>query len=201
MSDDSKALIKELENLSNKINNKPFPLWNELPDLDLYMDQVILLMEKYLENYTDGDSKLITPSMINNYVKLGILPPPNKKRYSKEHIAHLLIICTLKQVLPIPSIKEIIDIQTQKYSIEDLLNNFSRFYQGNYSNVVSFANDFIALEVKHSSSSDLALSMAIISSAGRQIAEKILELNKEELSKKEKTSAKENKKESKKSSK
>ena len=95
------------KNLTEVLNARKIPLWNELPELDLYMDQVIGLMEKYL-NASKKD-KLITPSMINNYVKLGIMPPPQKKKYSKTHIAYLIIICSLKQVMPIPNIKILID--------------------------------------------------------------------------------------------
>lgn len=72
-------------NLKEILNTRKIPLWNELPELDLYMDQIIVLMEKYLGS-TPKD-KLITPSMINNYVKLGIIPSPTKKKYSKVHIA------------------------------------------------------------------------------------------------------------------
>ena len=57
------------------------PHWEDLPEIDLYMDQVIALMEKYLSDLTtQDDSKLITPSMINNYVKLNIIPAPTKKK-------------------------------------------------------------------------------------------------------------------------
>ena len=66
-------------NLKEILNTRKIPKWNELPELDLYMDQVIVLMEKHL-NASKKD-KLITPSMINNYVKLGIVPPPIKKQY------------------------------------------------------------------------------------------------------------------------
>ena len=87
---------------SDKLYSRKIPLWNELPELDLYMDQIIVLMEKYLGS--SQEDKLITPSMINNYVKLGIIPRPTKKKYSKTHIAYLIIICSLKQVMPIADI-------------------------------------------------------------------------------------------------
>ena len=68
-----------------KIIKHKLPYWDELPEIDLYMDQVIVLMEKYLSWYIgyDSENKIITPSMINNYVKLGIIPAPIKKKYSK----------------------------------------------------------------------------------------------------------------------
>ena len=114
------------KNLTEVLNARKIPLWNELPELDLYMDQVIGLMERYL-NASKKD-KLITPSMVNNYVKLGIMPPPQKKKYSKTHIAYLIIICSLKQVMPIPNIKILIDEKLKNSSIEELLNEYSKLH-------------------------------------------------------------------------
>lgn len=86
------------------------PTWDELPTIDLYMDQVILLLTKYLEIFAavSNDDKIITPTMINNYVKQKTIPAPVKKRYSKMHLAYLIIICILKQTLSISTISKII---------------------------------------------------------------------------------------------
>ena len=102
------------------------PEWNELPDLDLYMDQVIALMSKYIPGL--AEDKLLTSSMINNYVKTGAMPPPVKKRYSRSHIVHLIIICVLKQIMPISSIKKLIDSMLQTCSEQELMDNFSSLY-------------------------------------------------------------------------
>lgn len=101
------------------------PRWESLPEIDLYMDQVIALMEKYLSVFgTSGKDKLITPAMINNYVKLGIIPPPVKKKYSRSHLAHLITVCLLKPVLPIPAIKELLAYQTQNRDISNVFDLF-----------------------------------------------------------------------------
>ena len=92
---------KALEGLEG-LQAPQLPGWEALPQLELYMDQVIVLMEQYLSVFSDGKDKLITPSMINNYVKLGLIPPPVKKKYSREHLARLITICMLKQIMPIP---------------------------------------------------------------------------------------------------
>ena len=100
-----------------KIVKHKLPYWDELPEIDLYMDQVIALMDKYLSFHkTDEETKIITNSMVNNYVKLGIMPAPVKKKYSREHIAYLIIICTLKQALPISDIKDLIEIRVKRTS-------------------------------------------------------------------------------------
>ena len=80
------------------------PDWESLPQLDLYMDQVILLLNRYLSPIV-GEEKYVTASIINNYVRMKVMPPPVKKRYARMHLAYLIIICTLKQSLSISSIR------------------------------------------------------------------------------------------------
>ena len=66
----------------------------DIPNIDLYMDQVTTFMDKQLKNTTrnpEGD-KILTKTMINNYAKNDLLPPPVKKKYSKEHIVLLIFI-------------------------------------------------------------------------------------------------------------
>ena len=63
--------------------------------------------------------------MINNYVKHGMMPAPVKKKYSREHVAYLIIICSLKQALPISDIKELIERRVKRTSIEETLNYFN----------------------------------------------------------------------------
>jgi len=102
------------------------PTWEELPDMELYMDQVIFILEKQLELFheTFGAEKVITPSMINNYVKLGIIPAPVKKRYSRVHLAYLLIICTLKKTLDMATIRGIIPVDTELSEAARIYNSF-----------------------------------------------------------------------------
>ena len=94
--------------LCARVAQQRLPHWNELPDLELYMDQVLSLMERYLGSYPGFDRKGLTASMVNNYVKLGVMPPPVKKKYTRVHLAHLIIICVLKPCLPIDCIKNMI---------------------------------------------------------------------------------------------
>ncbi|MBE7009796.1 MAG: DUF1836 domain-containing protein, partial [Ruminococcaceae bacterium] len=97
---------KELSRLCHRVAQLRLPRWNELPDLELYMDQVLSLIERYLEGYPGR--KGLTAAMVNNYVKLGVMPPPVKKRYTRLHLAYLLAICVLKASLPIDSIKRMV---------------------------------------------------------------------------------------------
>lgn len=106
-----------------------FPRWNDLPDIELYMDQVLALMGKYFEKLEFQEDKALTPSMINNYVKMGVVPPPVKKKYSKTHLAHLFIVCMLKQILPLQKISVLIKAQLQQKSIQQLFDRLSSVYE------------------------------------------------------------------------
>ncbi len=119
-------LISSFTEIENALTSYSLPSWDMLPDLDLYMDQVISIVTKYLEVYdcVVGHHRLITPSMINNYVKLGIIPPPVKKKYSKLHLAYLLIVCTLKQTHDMSTIQEIIPISLDKESVQKTYDSF-----------------------------------------------------------------------------
>ena len=175
----SNKLNEIFNDFSEKMKNHSLPHWNDLPEIDLYMDQVIALMEKYLSDLIseDDENKLITPSMINNYVKLNIIPAPNKKKYSSEHLAYLLIICSLKQVMPIAKIKELIELKLKSSTIEELLNNFSDSYKETFENVLENSNSYIGKD--KDSFLDASIFLAMASSQSRFISEAILKMQKE----------------------
>jgi len=101
------------------------PRWNELPEIDLYLDQVVNYLEKYLGQYNvNKEDKIITKTMINNYVKQGIMPAPEKKKYSKSHVAYLIVICVLKQVYSISDIGKLISLTIQYFELSKAYNRF-----------------------------------------------------------------------------
>ena len=89
----------------------------DIPNIDLYMDQVTTFMDKQLKNTTrnpEGD-KILTKTMINNYAKNDLLPPPVKKKYSKEHIVLLIFIYYYKGILSISDIQSLLKPLTERY--------------------------------------------------------------------------------------
>jgi len=86
------------------------PTWDELPQIELYMDQVIVLLNDYLGpfSYDGTDDKLITAAMVNNYVKMKLVPPPVKKKYGRQHLALLVMLCALKPTLSIAVVSRIL---------------------------------------------------------------------------------------------
>lgn len=114
------------------------PRWNELPEIDLYLDQVVSYLEKYLDQYNViREEKIITKTMINNYVKLGIMPAPEKKKYSREHIAYLIVICVLKQVYSISDIGKLISLTIQYFELSKAYNRFCANLEISVKNVFS----------------------------------------------------------------
>lgn len=81
---------------------------NDIPNLDLYMDQVITLFEERLKHTKRNEAhKLLTKTMINNYTKDKLLMPAVKKKYTKEHILLMIILYELKHILTIGDIKDL----------------------------------------------------------------------------------------------
>ena len=79
------------------------PGWEELPSIPLYMDQVLYYCNESLAFFQgEMEGGVLTSSMVNNYVKNGVLPHPEKKKYGKEHLATLLMLCLLNEVLDPP---------------------------------------------------------------------------------------------------
>ena len=95
-SDMKKAILSLLDKLSGIDYINP----ESIPNIDLYMDQITSFMDDQLEmSKRREDDKLLTKTMINNYTKNDLLPPPVKKKYSKEHLLSLIFIYYLKNIL------------------------------------------------------------------------------------------------------
>lgn len=106
------------------------PTWDELPNIDVYMDQLITIVEDAVGPlYHFQTTKKLTPSMVNNYVKLQLIPRPVKKKYQKQHIARLIVITILKQVFDITSIQESIDIETKETNSQIAYDKFCQYFQ------------------------------------------------------------------------
>ncbi len=89
----------------------------DIPNIDLYMDQVTTFMEKQLRNTAryPGEDKILTKTMINNYAKNNLLPPPVKKKYSREHVLLLIFIYYYKGILTINDIQTLLNPLTERF--------------------------------------------------------------------------------------
>ena len=111
----------------------------DIPNIDLYMDQVTTLMDSRLRKSTrnPGDDKILTKTMINNYTKNDLLPPPVKKKYYKEHVLLLIFIYYFKGILSINDIQTLLKPLAEnffhngeKFSLEDVYNEVFSLEEG-----------------------------------------------------------------------
>lgn len=126
--------MEKEQNFLSKIKsfkNFNMPRWDDLPEIDLYMDQVISVTDKLLGSLSVENAPILTPSMINNYVKNRILPPPVKKKYSREHLAKLIIICIMKPIMEISAIADIMTRNEALFGTAQMLDKFSSMFEKN----------------------------------------------------------------------
>ena len=118
------------------IDKVHIPRWEELPNVDLYMDQILTFINTSLSeciNYGSDEEKennpILTKTMINNYVKNNILEAPVKKKYSKTQCAKLFVICILKQVFSMNEISSLISLALESTDIIHAYNSFCSLFE------------------------------------------------------------------------
>ena len=165
-----KEFENRLSDWEEKISVHTLPLWDELPVFELYMDQVIVLVNKYLAILENGEERVLTPSMINNYVKQKTLPPPVKKRYSRVHVAYLIMICILKQSLSISTIQKILPVEELGENISDIYMSFVKIQKQKFSDVT---DEIKKMYESEDFSDRLVMEVAISANVHKIVAEKL----------------------------
>ena len=109
----------ELRLLYEETSNREIIEPSDIPDIDLYMDQVTTFMETKLSSFKrNHDDKVLTKTMINNYAKAKLFPPPIKKKYNKNNIMMLIIIYHLKSMLSINDINKLLSPVTNELNLD-----------------------------------------------------------------------------------
>ena len=105
-----------LESILSSIDRMGYIKSDEIPNIELYMDQLTTFMEKRLSNTRrHSDDKIMTKTMINNYTKNDLLPPPERKKYGRDHIMMLLFIYYFKNILSMSDIKKLLTPLSRNY--------------------------------------------------------------------------------------
>ncbi len=153
------------------------PAWGELPDLELYMDQVVTYLKRQLAAFVDNPSgNLITPSVINNYVKAGVAPRPIKKKYGRSQLSALTMACFLKGVMPSQSIKTL--VMRDGHAPDEA---YHRDFTGAMHDVLRQEAEFLS-ELTRDGEADrdrlfqMAMCFAMRANADRYIADRLIEL-------------------------
>lgn len=145
MNKDNQECVNSLLQRLAKLNYiKP----GDVPNIDLYMDQVTTFMDEHLSDVKRyEDDKILTKTMINNYTKNDLLPPPVKKKYSKEHIYVLTFIYYLKNILSISDIQKLLNPLTDKFfnkeELPDLEYIYSEIYNMEKAQIASLSKDVV----------------------------------------------------------
>lgn len=150
-------------NFEQALREKRPQEWDSLPDIELYMDQLLSYVNRQIPEMMRDQE--LTKSMVNNYIKQQIIPRPNGKRYNKQHIAELSYLLMLKEVLPIQQCKELFE---QLKIGDQVEQNYTDFLNLLDSILLEGADDLTKISGKDTGSE--ALRFALLSYVMRRIA-------------------------------
>lgn len=180
MNTESLNFIKqELRDFSKEMSSYETEKWRSFPGIDLYMDQVITYLEKLLTifNDDDGKNKIITSSMVNNYVKEGYLKRPVNKKYDKFHLVTLYIMSMLKPILPIPLIANSLGNFENEQEYRNFFEELTKLQDEAFNDIsqkLSSALDNLSEEDYQTALRLFALQLTSEANARKIVAEKIL---------------------------
>lgn len=182
MSYDKDLITHKLQRWDKYITDYHLPEWDAIPNFGLYMDQVIGLLEDYL-NFIPSDekNKFVTASTINNYVRLKIMPAPIKRKYYRIHIAYLIFILVLKQTLSISDVQKLVPSGISEDQVRDTYSKytdtFRRLALFFNQQVQSAANEILSSDTDVNDAVDhLLVESALISAFAKIMAEKLIYL-------------------------
>ena len=182
---DTAFVEKKLRRWEKYINEFRLPAWEAIPDLGLYMEQVLALLTDYLDYLPPElkEEQFITAATINNYVRNRYMPKPFKKKYYRIHIAYLVMICTLKQSLTIATLTKLIPNDIPEEQVKEIYTAYRERHRitAEYfvETVRAVAAPILGHDERRMSASvdetdDLISTYAILSGLSGLLAEKLL---------------------------
>ncbi|GAB6107850.1 DUF1836 domain-containing protein [Fusibacter bizertensis] len=152
--------------------------WHEMPEFSIYSDQLLQLVRDELSFMSFNGDVLVTKSMVNNYVKWGMMPKPIKKKYDKLQIVYVLVITLLKPILPIMKIKEGIQLQILIEGHENAYNSFCTVLEESLQEVflpIIEQRQNYTFKERTLSADKLAISSITLALSSKLLTEKIIE--------------------------
>lgn len=192
MAYDNELIAAKLRRWEKYIENYSLPSWDSIPNFGLYMEQVISLLNEYIDYLPPElkDEQVVTPSAINNYVRTKVMPEPEKKKYYRIHIAYLIMICTLKQTLSISMIQRIIPVDISEDEVKGIYSAYvSRHALSSKAfiymvrmmgaNILEHDdnNEFVANDT-----SDLIFTISLVGGLSKLLADKLILLDGKDIS-------------------
>ncbi len=158
--------MEQIKEIIQKMISQTSLTYDRLPDIDLYMDQVIEYLSRQSISQRENDK--ISSAMINNYIKDGLLPRANDKKYSREHLAYLMMIARIKQTLSVKDTGVLLKAETDGKDVAEYFNDFQKL-------VSDTASDFErSLPDDENELSRVALRLAVTGYVNRIVCELIL---------------------------
>jgi len=117
--------VEELAELKRRLMEARPDSWDDLPDIPLYMDQVVSYLSRQMACFGEGEG--LTPAMINNYIKDGLLERANGKKYGQEHLAYVTAICALKQVMSVREMKVLTTVGREMRAPDKQFDYFCKY--------------------------------------------------------------------------
>ena len=165
--------MEELKQLKEKLEQERPAAWEDLPDIALYMDQVISYMPRQLINFKEDDQ--LTSAMVNNYIKDGLVPRADGKRYGPVHLGYLTAVCAMKKVLSVKDMRAMLDSVPDSKEPEAIYNYFSRALDTALSEAAANLNT----DIPEEQLPNLALSLGLRSYANQLACARVLDIIRE----------------------
>lgn len=123
---DNELVASKLRRWESYLDKYRLPAWEEIPDIGLYMEQVVVVLKQYLDYLPPElkEEQFITAATINNYVRNKVMPMPVKKRYYRRHLAYLIMICSLKQGMSLSLIQRLIPSDLDDQALEAIYASY-----------------------------------------------------------------------------
>lgn len=162
----------DLQIFTELLKNKKPQEWEQIPDIELYMDQVVAFMERQHIGFDEEGDETLTPAMINNYIKKGLMPRAHGKKYSREHIAYLTAICLMKQVLRVDETGDLLKWQIKDRDIREFYENYCDTLKTEFNNTA----DMLEKPSSEEELRQMALNLAVSGYSQILACKKILQL-------------------------
>ncbi len=162
--------MEQLEQLKQRLETERPAAWAEMPDIALYMDQVISYLPRQHIRFDEGEG--MTSAMVNNYIKEGLLPRADGKRYSRIHLGYLTAISAMKQVLSVRDMGTLIRAGEEGKNPEELYGVFLK----QLDEALTDTAQRVVQEAGPEELPKLALELALRSYADRLACQRMIEL-------------------------
>ena len=183
--------MQDFEHLQERLRQqRPVP-WDQLPDFALYMDQVLSYMDRQVIRFDEGDT--LTAAMVNNYTKSGLVPRAEGKKYNRDHLAYLTVICILKHVMSTKDMDFLIREELQ--GARGIPDGYAAFCESLDSALNAMADEVASREENEAPLEDSAIRFALLSYAAGVVSNRYVALLREQREAEQPAQTKKSKKE------